>query len=248
MNGSEMVELLKEHKGEVYRLGAIAPKNDVNWAGPWDCAEFASWGIYQGIGKLFGCADNNGDPASADAWTNWFKRDLDAGLLVPISLDEAKRVIGAFVLRYTAGSRIGHIAVTAGLGGTIEAASAKLGVCELKIDGRRWDAAFMVPGLLGYLQEAEAVDGVTVPSPYAGPAAVVLRLTDPMMRHPMVSIIGQELKKLGLYTKKVDDIYGEGMFKAVCELQKATGLIVDGEVVLKDDGEVIRALNLKVAR
>jgi len=246
MNGSEMVEVLKEHVGEVYSLGAVAPKDDANWAGPWDCAEFAAWGIYQSVKKLYGCQDNNGKPATADAWTNWFKRDLDAGLLVPISLDEAKRVIGAFVLRYTVGSRIGHIAVTAGAGGTIEAASAKLGVCELKIDGRRWDAAFMVPGLLGYLQEAEAVGGVDKISPYAGPAALVLRLTDPMMKHPMVGVIGDELKKIGLYTKKVDDTYGEGMFKAVCALQKSLGLIVDGEVVLKDDGEVMKALGLKV--
>ena len=235
-----MVDLLKKHVGEVYQLGAVAPKDDADWDGPWDCAEFASWGIYQAVKKLYGCQDNNGKPHTADAWTNWFKRDIDAGLLIPISLDEAKRTVGAFVLRYTVGSRIGHIAPTAGAGGTIEAASTKLGVCRLLIDGRRWDTAFVVPGLLHY--QAEAVGGVDVISPYAGPAALVLRLTVPMMNHPMVVPLANELKKLGLYTKKVDETYGEGMFRAVCKLQESLGLVIDGEVVI--GGEVWKALGL----
>jgi len=244
MNGSEMVELLQEHKGEVYKLGAIAPKDDFSYIGPWDCAEFASWGAYQATKKLYGCNDNQGDPSNADAWTNFFKRDIEDGTLIKISIDEAKATAGAFLLRYTEGSRIGHIVCSKGDGTTIEAASTKLGVTELSVDGRRWDCGILIPGMIYHDMSGIAVNGETVVNPYAGLAALVLRLTDPMMKHPMVAVIGDELKKLGLYTKKVDDIYGEGMFKAVCKLQEHNGLVVDGEVVLSDEGQVMKALQL----
>lgn len=227
MTANEMIDLLKSKKGQVYVFGAVAPKNDADYKGPWDCAEFASWGIYQGTGKLFGCDDNDKDPKKADAYTGYFGRDVNAGLLKKISIDEAKRTVGAFLLRLAAGGKIGHIAPCQGNGRTIEAASTKLGVRELDVDGRRWDYGFVVPELSG--GGVEAVGGVDVVSPYAAPAGVILRLTDPMMRHPLVAVLGEKLKILGLYTKKVDDIYGEGMFKAVCEFQVSMGLVVDGE-------------------
>lgn len=242
MTANEMVELLREHNGEVYRFGAVAPKNDAGYKGPWDCAEAASWGIYQATGKLFGCDNNDGDPATADAYTGYFGRDVNKGLLKKISIDEAKRTVGAFLLRLSAGSTIGHIACSKGDGGTIEAASTKLGFTELKVDGRRWDYGFVVPGLVQYDYNAASVGGVNVVSPYAAPAGLILRLTAPMMRHPMVEVLGDKLKLLGLYTKKVDDIYGEGMFKAVCELQKSLGLIVDGEA----GRQVFEAIGLQI--
>lgn len=249
MTGQELVDLLEEHKGESYVLGAIAPKDKADYKGPWDCAEAMSWGLYQLLHKLYGCQDNNGNPATADAWTNWFKRDIENGTLIKISVDEAKATAGALLLRYTVGSRIGHIGCSKGTGGagsTIEAMSTKMGFTNGLVDGRRWDCGILVPGMIYHDMTAIAVNGELVVSPYAGPAAVVLRLTDPMMKHPMVSVIGNELKKLGLYTKKVDDTYGEGMFKGVCKLQESLGLIVDGEVVLRNDGEVMKALQLSI--
>lgn len=241
MNANEMIDLLLTKKGQVYNFGAIAPKDDADYAGPWDCAEFASFGIYQAVNKLLGCDNNSGNPATADAYTGYFGRDVKAGLLTKISIDEAKRTPGAFVLRLAQGSKIGHIAACKGDGGTIEAASKALGVCELEVDKRRWDYGFVVPGMVAYDYKSAAVHGVEVISPYADPAGLILRLTDPLMRHPMVAVLGEELKKIGLYTKKVDEIYGEGMFKAVCELQKSLGLVVDGEAGV----QVFGALSIK---
>jgi hypothetical protein len=40
---------------ERYVLGAFAPKDNANWTGPWDCAEFASWVTFQASGLLLGC-------------------------------------------------------------------------------------------------------------------------------------------------------------------------------------------------
>jgi len=242
MNANEMIDLLKTKKGQVYSFGAIAPKDDTDYAGPWDCAEFASFGIYQALNKLLGCDNNAGKPATADAYTGYFGRDVKRGLLKMISIDEAKRTPGAFVLRLAAGSKIGHIAPCKGDGGTIEAASKALGVCELLVDKRRWDYGFVVPGLVAYDYKAAAVHGVEVISPYAAPAGLILRLTTPMMKHPMVAVLGEELKKLGLYTKKVDEVYGEGMFKAVWRLQEQLGLVVDGEA----GEQVVKALGLQV--
>jgi len=75
VTGKEMVRRALEHLGERYVLGAIAPKNDPAWDGPWDCAEFVSWCVYQLAGMLYGCEDNQADPACADAYTGFGGRD-----------------------------------------------------------------------------------------------------------------------------------------------------------------------------
>lgn len=245
MQGSELVDILMPHIGETYVFGAIAPKNDAGYKGPWDCAEAMSWGMYQLTQKLYGCNDNNGNPATADAWTNFLKRDVENGTLIKISVDEAKATAGAILLRCTVGSKIGHTACSKGTGGagsTVEAMSTKMGFAEGLVDGRRWDYGILIPGVIYHDKSGVAVNGVDVVSPYAGPAGKILRLTDPMMKDPLVVTLGNEYKKLGLYTKKVDDVYGEGMFKATCELQRSLGLVVDGEA----GAEVFKALGMSI--
>lgn len=66
MTGTELLTLGNEHVGEPYILGAQVPKDDAGWKGPWDCAEFASWIVFQVSGKLYGCNNNMGNPARAD--------------------------------------------------------------------------------------------------------------------------------------------------------------------------------------
>ena len=73
--GKDLYELGIKHTGEKYILGAMAPKNNANWKGPWDCAEFVSWCVYQISGKLYGCENNSGNPGSADAYTGYWGRD-----------------------------------------------------------------------------------------------------------------------------------------------------------------------------
>jgi hypothetical protein len=65
--GKEIVNAALKHVGEQYILGTVVPKNDPAWAGPWDCAEFVSWCVYQTAKILYGCDDDQADPAIADA-------------------------------------------------------------------------------------------------------------------------------------------------------------------------------------
>jgi N-acetylmuramoyl-L-alanine amidase len=70
MTRNDIIQKANKHLGEKYILGSLAPKNNPDYKGPWDCAEFVSWVIYQVTGKLYGCADNQSQhPASADAGT-----------------------------------------------------------------------------------------------------------------------------------------------------------------------------------
>ena len=62
--GEQLLALASRHVGEKYVFGALAPKNNQNWKGPWDCAEFASWLVFQTSNSLYGCGNNEGNPSS----------------------------------------------------------------------------------------------------------------------------------------------------------------------------------------
>src|SRR5213083_3689123 len=143
-SGVSILELARQHVGERYILGALAPKNNSKWKGLWDCAEFASWLVFQAAGVLYGCASDAGEPASADAYTGYWARDAEA-LGVKISIEQAIRTPGAAVLRSPQPGATGHIAISDGRGGTVEAHSTKAGVIASTISGRRWDMGILVP-------------------------------------------------------------------------------------------------------
>jgi len=69
--GDAIVALARQHIGEAYILGARAPLANAAWKGPWDCAEFASWCVYQATGLLFGVEPRH-DPIRADAYTGYW--------------------------------------------------------------------------------------------------------------------------------------------------------------------------------
>ena len=69
ITGIDVVKLANKHLGEQYILGAFAPKDNEKWKGPWDCAEFASWVLFQTTGLLLGCTNNDANPATADAYS-----------------------------------------------------------------------------------------------------------------------------------------------------------------------------------
>ena len=52
--GREMLELARQHIGEPYD-NVLVPKNNANWIGSWDCAEFMSWLVFQVGSFLYGC-------------------------------------------------------------------------------------------------------------------------------------------------------------------------------------------------
>ena len=116
MTGDEVLKLSRKHVGEKYVLGIVAPKSNFQWRGPWDCAEFASWLIFQAAGFLYGCSRNDADPAVADAFTGFWARDAGA-LGQRVGVDRAARTFGAAVLRIAQPGAIGHIVISDGEGG-----------------------------------------------------------------------------------------------------------------------------------
>jgi hypothetical protein len=75
--GNDPLKKAAPHLGEQYTLGVLVPKDNSGWRGPWDCAEFLSWSVFQVIGRLYGCDNNQGNPARADAYTGFWKRDVN---------------------------------------------------------------------------------------------------------------------------------------------------------------------------
>jgi len=218
--GKDVVKLGDGHLGEKYILGAFAPKDNAKWGGPWDCAEFASWLTFQCAGVLVGCVDNAKAPAIADAYSGAWMRDA-ASSHIPISLGQAKSTAGAILVRKPTPGGLGHVAISRGDGSTIEAHSAKRGVTNDKVDGRRWDIAMLLPGV-------EYAD-VLSEAPYAPPSTLVLRLTMPPMRGKLVKALQNALKQ-SVDPGVIDGIFGPHTEAAVRAFQLQNGMVPDGEV------------------
>ena len=220
MTGQEIFDLGNKHKGEKYVFGTLVPKNDAKWVGPWDCAEFASWLIYQLSNKLYGCYNDNADPKSADAYTGYWKNDAEKSGKI-ITIDEAIHTPGAAILRVAAEGRTGHIVISDGKGGTIEANSSKTGVINSVVSGRRWDYGILVPWIT-YSKQPQV--------PYTPPDYIIYRYTKPMMISSRIGDIQKALTAAGYDTRGIDNIFGPDTLNAVEAFQEANSLVVDGEV------------------
>ena len=216
--GADIVALARTRIGEKY-VNVLVPKDDANWHGPWDCAEFASWLVYQVSGVLYGCTDDTANPAEADAYTGAWKTDASAkGRMVSVS--EAAGTPGAFLLRYPpAPGEMGHIAVSDGQGGTIEAAGSSTGVVAGKVSGRRWDTGVLPPG----------IDYTTGSHSVAGPSTIYA-VGQPNMSAAKIKEIQTALAARGFTPGDVDGEYGTNTALAAAAFQRAQGLIADGEV------------------
>lgn len=216
--GDELLALAAQHVGETYILGARAPKDNAGWIGPWDCAEFASWCLFQVSGKLFGC-DQNQKPSTADAYTGFWQRDANAAdCTVPVVT--AKSTPGAFLLRFPAPSLIGHIAISDGTGGTVEAHSTATGVIRGQVNGRRWDVG-VLPPMITYAEPAIFLPTV--------PPGLVLRLKQPNMKGALVERLQQALADRGFSPGDIDGAFGPHTAAAVHAFQLVQGLVADGE-------------------
>lgn len=220
-DGARILRLGRRHLGETYVLGAVVPKNNPRWRGPWDCAEFVSWLVYQASATLYGCHRNSGDPATADAYTGYWGRDARK-LGVRISVEEAARTPGAAVLRLPAVNAIGHIAISDGNGGTVEAHSSRRGVVEDRLAGRRWDMGVLVPGL--------TYSGLRRTVVVAAPRTRIYRLKRPPMQGPVVREIQRALAAAGVDPGRIDGVFGPLTQAAVLAFQGKKSLVVDGEV------------------
>ncbi len=100
---TQLLTLARAHVGEAYVLGALAPKGNPRWSGPWDCAEFASWCVFQASGQIFGCRPRGGDPDTVDAYTGFWAEDA-AAIGREIAVGLAAATPGAFLLRRPGGA------------------------------------------------------------------------------------------------------------------------------------------------
>jgi N-acetylmuramoyl-L-alanine amidase len=218
--GDRILQLAKQHVGEKYHLGVPVPKNNPNWTGPWDCAEFVSWMVFQTSASLYGCDRDFGNPATADAYTGYWERDAKA-LGEIISIEQAASIPGAAVLRFPQVGAFGHIVISDGKGGTVEAHSTIDGVIQSTLAQRRWDVGVLVPSI----QYAQGTDIAVSP-----PKSVVYRLTTPMMRGDKVLAIQHALKQMGFDPGVLDGEFGPHTLSAVVAFQISQQLLADGEV------------------
>lgn len=218
--GQDLLQKARTRLGDAYQLGVVVPKNNSKWHGPWDCAEFASWCVFQTIGRLYGCSNNNGDPAKADAFTGFWQRDA-AAIGRTVSTAIAAQTPGAALVRFPQPALIGHIVFADGKGGTVEAHSSAKGLIAGTLAGRRWDIGVLVPGI-EYTQGAAPV--------IVTPPVLVLRLTTPLTRGTLVRDIQKALKAAGVHPGAIDGIYGPQTVAAVNAFQILQGLVPDGEV------------------
>jgi hypothetical protein len=213
MTGNDIVSLGDKHVGEPFALGALVPKDDANFKGPWDSAEFVSWLYYQATGILYGCD-------SVDEHSDFWDRDATKKGTI-ITIEEAKSTPGAVILRLAGNGEVGHIVISDGNGGTVEAHGREDGITNSVVDGRRWDMGILVP---------EVTYKPNPILPFTPPSVKIYRLTSPNMVSPEVGKIQEELNRRGFDTGGVDNIYGEMTFKAVKLFQDSVGLNPDGEV------------------
>ncbi len=219
-DGAQLVSLALRHVGEKYSLGVLVPKNNPNWTGPWDCAEFVSWTVYQASCIVYGCDRDFGDPSTADAYTGYWERDARI-LGEIISIDQAAGTPGAALLRFPQVGASGHIVLSDGNHGTIEAHSTATGVIQSIVDDRHWDVGILVHGIQYSLTSAV---------PVSSPPTHIYRLASPMMTGPAVLDIQQALKRARFDPGVLDGQFGPHTLSAVVAFQISRNLLSDGEV------------------
>lgn len=218
---SVLVALALTRVGEVYVLGAQVPKDNPDWHGPWDCAEYASWLAFQVTGKLIGCQNTGKPPARADAYSGAWDRDAKSIPGIRVTPEVAMVTPGAVLVRApSAPGTSGHVAISLGNGKTVEAYSASKGVIVSTSAGRRWDHGVLIPGV-----KYEIGTPPTKPVPVASVivfgsknVAAVRKIQELLNTHGTTPPL------------TVDGGFGKLTAAAVVDFQTAAGLVPDAEV------------------
>lgn len=221
MNGEDILPIAQRHIGERYVLGARAVLSNPNHAGPWDCAEFASWCAYQAYGVVFGAYGNG--PETADPYSGkWHDDAIEQN--VAQSVEVALATPGAFLIRKPgqSGIRIGHVAICVGDGTSlVEARGAQYGVVRSTgAERRTWTIGAMLSGVT-YQQNS--------PAPWT-PDQGILKLETPYQTGRAVRKVQKALAKLGYSVGDIDGVYGPITESAVINFQINSGIAVDGQV------------------
>ena len=200
--GAQLLALAETRIGEKY-INVQVPKDNANWHGPWDCAEFASWLVYQKTGKLYGCIDNSDDPALADAYSGAWVRDAIDDRVEPITQREANGIAGAVLIRRPpAPGKMVHIAIPAA-----------------STEGRLWHFVVTIPEL------TYTSTGFVAPEK---PLPFLLTLETPNTRSPLVRTVQRALRDKGFDPGKIDSEYGPHTVAAVEAFQAMNRLVADG--------------------
>ena len=221
--GLRCFEIALPHIGERYVYGVLVPKNNADSTGPWDCAEFISWCVFQAAQILYG-VDQHNNPATADAYTGYFRDDMEE-MGEEIGIAEAGGIVGAIVLRYPRPGADGHIVFSDGEGGTVEAMGRAFGVRRGSLAGRRWDAGIKIPGI--HYDRGRRLAAAKVAPPKAG--SLYHSDAAGMKKAKIVQIQNALLAK-GFNPGPSDGIFGAKTTAAVISFQAAEGLVIDGEV------------------
>jgi Putative peptidoglycan binding domain len=218
-SGAGLLKRAREHLHEEYR-NVLVPKDDANYKGPWDCAEFISWLIFQEAHVLYGCVDDSVPPAEADAYTGAFKTDV-ARLGKKVSVGEAAATVGGILLRYPpAPGAMGHVVLCDGRGGTVEAKGRLFGVVEDTVHNRPWDTGVLIPNIQ---YDSAAPIAVTPPADIYAPNA-------PGMDTGVIKRIQTALLSNGFNPGVINGEFSTDTENAVVNFQDAKGLTVDGQV------------------
>ena len=219
--GTDLLHLAETRLGEKY-VNVLVPKDNPNWHGPWDCAEFASWVVYQLVQKLYGCLPDTGNPATTEAYSGAWVRDATNGTLLPVGQALANGQAGVILIRRPPlPGTMGHVALTDGQGGTVEAAGTGLGMRRGQVEGRLWHLCVQVPGV------AYANTGATVPP---RPLPFLLTLQDPNVKSALVGRVRHALKANGIAPGVLDNQYGPHTVAAVVAFQTLNRLVANGKV------------------
>lgn len=237
---SKILEAARTKIGCKYVLGAKVDATNAAWPGPFDCAEFTKWAVFQATGCLYGTSNDSAktlaEVAQADGYTGHYAKKAQAvGKIV--SVETACRVRGALILRVPGGSGTGgHIVISDGNGGTVEAMGSDYGVLAAKASNRRWDY-----GILPVLVNPA---GVGVDVAWETGSAVVFEPP----RWGSILRVGSEGKEVLALQKALNKLSASGLVlipnapldedgdfggetrKAVVAFQKHVGIEVDGEV------------------
>jgi hypothetical protein len=230
-SGANIIALARTCIGQRYVLGAKVPKDNPHWKGPWDCAEFASWCVFQSYGIVFGMRPARAD--RGDSYSGFWYDDADEpGAAIPWR--DALHIAGAFLVRRPRPKLIGHVAISLGDGKhTIEARSAKLGVNQFDgADDRPWDIGVLLPGVEyegGASSDTVDVDPNFVPPPQRVPAGY-FALQTPQLTGPAVLAIQIALDKASYDPGPLDGDFGPMTEAAVASFQAERGLELDGIV------------------
>jgi N-acetylmuramoyl-L-alanine amidase len=221
--GDDIVALARTHIGEKYVLGANAKFLQPQFKGPWDCAEFVSWVIFQVSNEklLLGCVPR--DPARADAYTGYWADDAKKYGLI-ISINDALETPGAALLRTPVGKPHGHIAISVGDGKkTVEAYDTAHGVISGPADPakRGWEFGIRIP---------KPDEWASLTETASKPNNWFFRPTASPAPDPRVESIENALQDKGVKIGSGTGRFTPKLARAVATFQKQEDLVVDGMV------------------